>query len=249
MWLLLYSGLSVKFTVIQGCPPQSSLPIPINSLWLHSLRLHSHFHVWLLRMFVTDCFCFLWGMTGWIWVPILKAPDSVVLNEWEWQMHGLGPYEDLSLLWPPKATEVVMRKILPSGSSHTTEKHIYSGHWNLVMYKQKQCRHTPEKEELKIWFISLKSLLLLIKGLTADWKRIIDDLFSTHTKSSLMWSWSKFYYPPEYGFIKEYRLLIYLIKFKSWKLERFSQVLVVMCWLRLSCAECVRNHHLLILIN
>ena len=40
-----------------------------------------------------------------IWVTFLKVPDSVVLNEWE--LHGLSPCEDLSLLWAPEAIEVM----------------------------------------------------------------------------------------------------------------------------------------------
>lgn len=48
-----------RFTLLQGCPPQSSLLIPTNSLHPgSSLRSHARFHVRLVRMFVTDCFCF-----------------------------------------------------------------------------------------------------------------------------------------------------------------------------------------------
>lgn len=55
-----YAGPLVKFTLLQGCPPQL---IPYSHEFsLHfnsSLRSHAYFHVWLVRMFVTDCFSFL----------------------------------------------------------------------------------------------------------------------------------------------------------------------------------------------
>lgn len=75
-----------------------------------SVSSHAHFHVWLVRMFVTDCFCFLYGTTGLIWVTFLKVPDSVALNEWEWWIHGLSPCAHPSLLSAPETIEVVMMR-------------------------------------------------------------------------------------------------------------------------------------------
>lgn len=121
MWLLsFFLGPPLKFsppgcTLYQeGCPPQSLFSILIHFFCLSaaicvSLRSHAHFHVWLVRMFVTDCFCFLWGTTNLIWVTFLKVFDSVILNEWEWLIQEL-PCEVLFVLRTPEATEM-MRKL------------------------------------------------------------------------------------------------------------------------------------------
>lgn len=45
------------------------------------LRPQADFHVYSVGMFVTDCFCFLFGTKGLIWVTFLKVPDSVMTDD------------------------------------------------------------------------------------------------------------------------------------------------------------------------
>lgn len=96
-----------RFTLLQGCPPQSSLLIPTNSLHPgSSLRSHARFHVRLVKMFVTDCFCFSVRCNRFdlghfflllFFSLFMKLPVSFVLNERACWIRGLGPCEDLSL--------------------------------------------------------------------------------------------------------------------------------------------------------
>lgn len=170
-----------KFTLLQGCPPQRSLLIPTNSLHSgSSLRSHACFHVWLVRMFVTDCFCFsvrcnqfdlghfflLFFFFLYLW-NFLSASC---------QMSGLVGYENSArvkiflFLLTPEAAELMMRKIFPSCSrSKWPNKNTYRGPSDTqrrtdrrtlaYVFKENTVGQTTPEKVVRVWSLHL----LLIK--------------------------------------------------------------------------------------
>lgn len=137
-----------RFTLLQGCPPQSSLLIPTNSLHPgSSLRSHARFHVRLVRMFVTDCFCFSVRCNRFDLGHFFLLFFFLYL--WNFlsascRMSAPVGYEDSArvkiflFLLTPEAAEVMMRKIFPSCSlsKWPKRKHIQRPIRHSAAYRQ-----------------------------------------------------------------------------------------------------------------
>lgn len=81
-----YFGPSVKFTLLQGCPPQSSFLIPMNSLCIPAplSGLTLTFMCGSLGCLSRIVFVSCKARPVWFGSLFLKVPDSVALNEREW---------------------------------------------------------------------------------------------------------------------------------------------------------------------
>lgn len=149
-WVFL---VGAKFTLLQGCPPQSSLLIPTNSLHSgSSLRSHARFHVRLVRMFVTDCFCFSvrcnqfdLGHFFLLFFFFFIYEGSCQLRvEWErvcW-IRRLGPCEDLSLFVDTRSRWSDDEKNLPflQPLKMTKKEHIQRPIRHSAVYRQTHTR-------------------------------------------------------------------------------------------------------------